>query len=176
MTDSEIKHRILGVLLKIPNRQSVNTDIILDELNLPVSLSKINMLCREIIEDDVVRNCTASDNLGTVCIGIKGITIGAYNNEKYLIQSDSNPIQPTFIDNSINLKDSLYVGGDNSGTIGQSRFDNLRNTKIKQTANPKAYDNKQNAIISWLQKFWWQILVPFIIALIILGIDKGWFG
>jgi hypothetical protein len=78
-------------------------------------------------------------------------------------------------DSSFNIGQISFINGDGNN-VNQSRFDNLRNISIKQTVKPTAYDNKQNAIISWVQKFWWQALIPFIIGLIILGLDKGWFG
>lgn len=67
---------------------------------------------------------------------------------------------------------SIITGDGNN--VNQSRFDNLRDTNIKQTAKPIAYENRQNAISSWLQKFWWQLLIPLIIGLIILYFDKNW--
>ncbi len=65
------------------------------------------------------------------------------------------------------------ITGDNN-RVDQSRFDNLRNTEIKQTENPIAYENKQNAEISWIQKYWWQVIIPFSIGLILLILDKKW--
>lgn len=76
-------------------------------------------------------------------------------------------------DNSFNIGHISFINGDGNN-VNQSRFDNLRNTNIKQTAKPITYENKQNAISSWLQKFWWQLLIPLIIGLIILYIDKNW--
>ncbi|MFM9825835.1 hypothetical protein [Flavobacterium sp.] len=62
-----------------------------------------------------------------------------------------------------------YVGGDISG-VYLSRS-NLKNTEIKHNDQPKANDNKNNKIISFIVKFWWQILIPltFVILSAILS-------
>lgn len=67
---------------------------------------------------------------------------------------------------------SIITG--NRNKVNQSRFDSSRDISIKQTTNPITYENKQNAISSWLQKFWWQLLIPLIIGLLVLYIDKNW--
>jgi len=101
-----------------------------------------------------------------------------FNNVKGKILARITPTGLQYLkqnDNSVNIGNISIINGD-SNNVNQSRFDNLRKTKIKQIANPIPYDNKQNAIISWLQKFWWQALIPLIIGLIILGLDKNWFS
>jgi hypothetical protein len=57
----------------------------------------------------------------------------------------------------------------NNSTIGQlnqSNDSSVLKTEIKQTIYPK--EKQQNAIISFIVKFWWQILVP--LAIVIIGI------
>ncbi len=99
-----------------------------------------------------------------------------FNNVKGKILARITPTGLQYLkqsDNSVNIGNiSVITGGGNN--VNQSRFDNLRDTSIKQTAKPIAYENRQNAMSSWLQKFWWQLLIPLIIGLIILYIDKNW--
>ena len=37
-------------------------------------------------------------------------------------------------------------------------------------------NQKQNAFIRFLKKFWWAIIVPLIIGIILIGIEKIWFN
>jgi len=43
----------------------------------------------------------------------------------------------------------------------------------KQTSQPIENEKRQNATISFIEKFWWQILIPLIIGIVLIFIDKG---
>jgi len=59
------------------------------------------------------------------------------------------------------------------GQMNQSDFLKVDKTEIKQTIHPKAKEKQQNAIISFVEKFWWQILIPLVIGVILILIEKG---
>jgi hypothetical protein len=82
----------------------------------------------------------------------------------FIEKKELERIKPTIIAEN-------YIGGNNHGI--QSSFNNLKNVDIKQNIQPKANENKHNAITSFLSKFWWQILVPLTIVVIGILIEKG---
>ena len=43
----------------------------------------------------------------------------------------------------------------------------------KQTSQPIEKEKRQNAIVSFIEKFWWQILIPLIIGIVLIFIEKG---
>jgi hypothetical protein len=65
---------------------------------------------------------------------------------------------------------NIYVSG-NGNNVNQSFFDNSRDISIKQAINPADQPNKKNAIISFIEKFWWTFAIPLIIGLIIIAIE-----
>jgi len=46
-------------------------------------------------------------------------------------------------------------------------------TENKQTIQPVEKPNKKNAVISFIEKFWWHILTPLIIGILLILIEKG---
>jgi hypothetical protein len=66
----------------------------------------------------------------------------------------------------------------NNSTIGQlNQSDELSvlKTEIKQTIQPATKEKQQNAIISLVEKFWWQILIPLVLGIALLAIQQKWF-
>ncbi len=66
----------------------------------------------------------------------------------------------------------------NSSTIGQFNQSNdlsVLKTEIKQTIQPNAKEKQQNAITSFVEKFWWQILIPLLLGIALLAIEQKWF-
>jgi hypothetical protein len=61
----------------------------------------------------------------------------------------------------------------NVAQVNQADFLNLKNTEIKQTNHPKTNEKQQNAIISFIEKFWWQILIPLTVGVLLILIEKG---
>jgi hypothetical protein len=53
-------------------------------------------------------------------------------------------------------------------------FDVLKK-ETKQTNHPKTKEKQQSAIISFIVKFWWQILIPLLIGLVLIAVEKKWF-
>lgn len=65
----------------------------------------------------------------------------------------------------------------NNSTIGQfNQSDELKvlKTEIKQTIHPKIKEKQQNAIISFVEKFWWLILIPLLLGIVLIAIEKKW--
>lgn len=89
---------------------------------------------------------------------------------------DNKPAYTTVIDKSINLKESMYVGGDNSGNMNQSsNFSNTHNNNSTQPATNNAVIKK-----SLLSRTWTLIsdnkLISTIIVLLLTALAKYIFG
>jgi len=160
------------VLLTLKKYSSSGDFIDLSKEGLPFENKTLKSICDSLKKENKIEVKANGEYAmvfsdGTIFNNVKGIILARITPTglQYLKQND----------NSVNIGNISIINGD-SNSVNQSRFDNLRETKIKQIANPIPYDNKQNAIISWLQKFWWQALIPLIIGLIILGLDKNWFS
>lgn len=63
--------------------------------------------------------------------------------------------------------------GSTIGQVNQSESLKVEKPKIKQINHPKAKEKKQNAIVSFVLKFWWQILIPLLIGIVLIMIEKG---
>ena len=63
--------------------------------------------------------------------------------------------------------------GSTVGQVNQSDFLKVEKTEIKQTTQPKTKEMQQNTIFSFIEKFWWQILIPLIIGIILIMIERG---
>lgn len=89
---------------------------------------------------------------------------------------DNKTIHTTIVDKSLNLKDSMYVGGDNSGNMGQSsNFSNTHNNNITQPATNNPAIKK-----SLLSRIWTLMsdnkLISTIIVLLLTALAKYIFG
>ena len=65
----------------------------------------------------------------------------------------------------------------NNSTIGQfNQSGNLSvlKTEIKQEIHPTIKEKQQNVIISFILKFWWQILIPLLLGIVLIAIEKKW--
>lgn len=62
--------------------------------------------------------------------------------------------------------------GSTIGQVNQADFLKNKKTKIKQIIHPKTHEKQQNAIISFVEKFWWQILIPFTLGIVLLLIER----
>jgi hypothetical protein len=87
---------------------------------------------------------------------------------------DNKTKHTTVIDKSINLKDSMYVGGDNSGNMGQSSGSSLNIiTPTKKETTPATIEN---SVIKLIIKWWWLIVAPALLVLLGVYADKHhWF-
>jgi hypothetical protein len=77
--------------------------------------------------------------------------------QNYFNEKTSEPIK--FTQNIEN-----YIGGDNNGN--QLSRSNVKNIKIKSTIYPSPNENKQNPIISFVLKCWWQLLIPLFFVIV----------
>lgn len=78
----------------------------------------------------------------------------------YIEQKESERNKPTIIAEN-------YIGGNNQG-IQASNI----NLKIKQQNQPIQQEIGQSPIISFLLKFWWQVLIPLSIIIVGILIEK----
>jgi len=73
--------------------------------------------------------------------------------------------------------DPLYLFGFNENTchfLKQGGFlKKYINKDIKQVNHPIAKEKRQNAIVSFIVKFWWAFIVPLAATIIGFMIDKG---
>jgi len=75
-----------------------------------------------------------------------------------------------------NTDSNIFNNDFSNSTIGQfNQSENLSvlKTEIKQVIQPNVKEKQQNAIISFVEKFWWQILVPLAIVIIGILIERG---
>ena len=63
--------------------------------------------------------------------------------------------------------------GSTIGQVNQSESLKVGQIEIKQTNHPKTKEKQQNAIVSFIVKFWWQILIPLLIGIVLIMIEKG---
>lgn len=66
-----------------------------------------------------------------------------------------------------NFKNSTF------GQINQADFLKVDKTEIKQTIHPKTKEKQQKAIVSFIEKFWWHILIPLGIGIVLILIESG---
>ena len=59
------------------------------------------------------------------------------------------------------------------GQVNHSDFLKVEKVEIKQNNHPKTKEKKQNTIVSFMLKFWWQILIPLLIGIVLIMIEKG---
>lgn len=76
---------------------------------------------------------------------------------------------------SLNNKSNMTndFSGSTIGQVNQSEFLKVDKTEIKQTNHLKTKEKQQNSIVSFIVKFWWQILIPLLIGIVLLMIEKG---
>ena len=62
--------------------------------------------------------------------------------------------------------------GSTIGQVNQAAFLKNKETEIKQTIHHKTHEKQQNVIVSFIEKFWWQILIPLVIGIVIILIER----
>lgn len=65
----------------------------------------------------------------------------------------------------------------NNNTIGQFIQDSdLKDLTIdiKQTIQPKTNEKQQSAIVTFVEKWFWQIVIPLLLGIVLIAIDKNW--
>lgn len=115
---------------------------------------------KELKNDKLIKEQCESTFIGTLRI---------LKNPKYRIEIKGNE--------KLNAK-NITLNNFNNSTIGQfnqSEELSVLKTEIKQTIQPKAKEKQQNAIISFIEKFWWQILIPLVLGIALLAIQQKWF-
>lgn len=62
--------------------------------------------------------------------------------------------------------------GSTIGQVNQADFLKNKKTKIKQIIHHKTHEKQENAMISFVEKFWWQILIPLAIGIVSILIER----
>ncbi len=98
------------------------------------------------------------------------------SNRKYLTKLIELKSWENFLDWSENENSKSDFINDFSGsTIGQvnqSESLKVKKNEIKQTTQPTTKEKQQNTIISFIVKFWWQILIPLIIGIVLINVSS----
>tara|TARA_R110000868_G_scaffold145325_1_gene365472 strand:- start:315 stop:827 length:513 start_codon:yes stop_codon:yes gene_type:complete len=102
-----------------------------------------------------------------ICLDFTFETNVAYNTEKYLKLDEKENHEPISITSS-----NVHIGN-NSGNLSQVS-DSLE-ANIKATNAPKPNDIKQRPIIAMILKFWWLLLIPVLVGIILMLIEHNYF-
>ena len=65
----------------------------------------------------------------------------------------------------------------NGSTIGQLNQDSdLKDLiiDIKQTIHPNTNEKQQSAIVKFIEKWFWQIVIPLLLGIVLIAIEKNW--
>ena len=87
-----------------------------------------------------------------------------------------------YTDNSIKAGGDI-IGSSVTGGINKSKIDKafnqeeVRSREISQNATnaPAEKEKQQNAIVSFILKFWWVVIIPFLIGLALIAVEYKWF-
>ena len=91
--------------------------------------------------------------------GLKAIELGGFEKWKTHTENISNP-------------DLSVIIGDNNIVYQRLSLKNDLTVNTTPTTIPNEKANRQNATKSAILKFWWKILIPIIVGLIILLIER----
>lgn len=127
----------------------------------------------DFIEDKDILRLKLKSLIKDSLIDIKRIRTGEYSTKaEYMINSNGS-IYLNTLENNRNKNISNNFNNSTIGVINQESDLKDLNIKIKQTNQPTPKEIKQNPIISFLLKCWWQILIPLAIVIIGILIEKG---
>ncbi|RKS95657.1 hypothetical protein BC952_1354 [Flavobacterium limicola] len=135
---------------------------------------------------DVSRLETNTKKLKQKLIELEKEKLISYGSGIDLRFGDGTGVKVDFIRAKINFKGIEYLNkidsdnrnitnNFNNSTIGQlNQSDELSvlKTEIKQTTQPKAKEKQQSVIISFVEKFWWQILIPLLLGIALIAIEQ----
>lgn len=160
MTENEKKHRILEIVVTTPNKTNFDTDEMVTLFGSSTTVSELNVLCRELIADKDLLDFTHKDNSSRGAVGVAGNnrTTDAYNTNKYLKKSLVET-PPTF-----NITGTNIHIGQNNGNYTQSSL-----TDVRSIEKPK------NNIASFISKFWWAVIIPILVGIVLVSIEYNWF-
>ncbi|WP_396633586.1 hypothetical protein [Maribacter sp. R86514] len=166
--------------LKSENNLPKNTDLSFDATTLENLERLKNGQTITLTKDSHKESSTLIRNLGNLGILHKPTRFGYacdLKNRKYLTKLIELKSWEKFLEWSENDNSKSDFINDFSGStiaqVNQSESLNVEKTEIKQTNHPKTKEKQQNAITSFIVKFWWQILIPLAIGIILIMIEKG---
>jgi hypothetical protein len=141
-------------------------DFNFSKLKKDISLNDYRMIEGDLLKSNLVRikkEPHTNDTLNGVAnyvIEPKGIEI---RKSKLAIKEILNPKEEISRSNII----TNNFNNSNIGQLNQSDFIEIEKSKIQTNRE------KQNSILIFLKKFWWQILIPLAIGIILILIEKG---
>lgn len=102
------------------------------------------------------------------------VEIGKRKHLSKLIELESWPEFMDWLDsNNSNSNITNNFSGSSIGQINQSDNLKVEKTEIQQPIHPITEDKQEDAFLSLIKKFWWKILIPIIIG-IVLFVIEGW--
>ena len=107
-------------------------------------------------------------------VNFQDYTISDYGKEALIRENPPLPkYERNMLDFGIELKRREL---ETYGNIKTQPLD-LRSLPISQNANitPAEKEKQQNAIVKFIVKYWWGFVVPLIIGIALLAIEKKWF-
>lgn len=91
LSEGQKLHHILEYLCterKEKNKGSCDTAEIANSFNPPLKVAEVNTLCRILLDEGDIKDCSTCDNITTICILYLRETQDAYEMEKYLTEMD----------------------------------------------------------------------------------------
>lgn len=166
--------------LKSENNLPKNTDLSFDATTLE-NLGKIkNGQTITLTKDSHKESAEVIRNLSNLGILHKPIRFGYacdLKNRKYLTKLIELKSWEKFLEwtENHNSKSNFIndFSGSTIGQVNQSESLNVEKIELKQTNHPKTKEKQQNSITSFIVKFWWQILIPLAIGIMLIMIEKG---
>lgn len=161
MTHGDKVHKVLEFICSV-KRTSINTREISE--NTDLSIEEVNEICRLLIQDNCVRDCSTKDDPPkTLSILRIDRTFDIFETGKY--KKTKNDLS------NINISGTNINFYDNFNNINQSN-------DLKIIQHETGFENQkivQNRLKILIKKFWWLILVPILIGIMLLFIEYGWF-
>lgn len=77
----------------------------------------------------------------------------------------------TSVKNKLSIKDCTVNGQVNQGSL----LEKNETIVIKQTSNPQTNEKQQSAIVRFIDKWFWQIIIPLVLGITLITIESIWF-
>jgi len=145
-----LEYKLLKYLAENNNGSFINVGLVDNKKNIHSELRVLNK--KKFIEIRKFSNGTITTNIQAK-INIEGIA--------FLKKLDSENITNNF----------------SGATIGMVNQDSdLKDLiiDIKQTNQPVTKEKQQSAIVKFVEKWFWQILIPLLIGIVLIAIEKNW--
>ena len=156
-----------AVLLALKKYSATGEFIDINEEGLNITSENLKGICK-VLESE--------NKLETKASGEYAINFGngnSFNNKTGKILARIKPEGLNYLeqnDNAVNIGNVSFITGDKNN-VNQSRFENSNVTQPKQTI--KHSESKKE---SFFEKFWWAFVIPILVIIIGLIIEKIYFN